>query len=92
MDPTGFEQALRSDGFTEVLTKSMPAGTHNDEHAHPFEVRALVLDGEIALTVDGVKRTYREGEVFTMPAGHPHVEDVGQLGVRYLVGRKQPAA
>ena len=86
---TGFEKALRTEGFAEVETKSMPAGMHNDEHAHPFDVRALVLEGRIALTVEGVKRSYAPGEVFTMAAGCRHVEDVGEGGVRYLVGRRR---
>jgi quercetin dioxygenase-like cupin family protein len=64
---------------------------HNDEHDHPFEVRALVLDGEIALTVGGVKRSYGAGEVFAMAAGCRHAEDVGARGVRYLVGRRRAA-
>jgi quercetin dioxygenase-like cupin family protein len=91
MDTKEFERALRSDGYTDVEVKNVPAGTHNDEHAHPFDVRALVLDGRIALTVDGVTRIYGAGDVFTMASGHPHVEDIGEQGVRYLVGRRRSA-
>lgn len=89
MDIAGFENALRKDGFTDVETKSLPAGTHNDDHDHGFDVRALVLEGRIALTVDGATRTYGAGEVFTMAAGCRHVEDVGEQGVRYVVGRRR---
>ncbi|MDQ5847822.1 MAG: cupin domain-containing protein [Pseudomonadota bacterium] len=92
MDIARFENALRKDGFAEVETKSLPAGMHNDEHDHAFDVRALVLEGRIALTVDGATRTYGEGEVFTMAAGCRHAEDVGGQGVRYLVGRRRRAA
>lgn len=92
MDTNRFEQDLRADGFQEVETKALAPDTHNDEHHHPFEVRALVLDGQIALTVAGDRRTYRAGEVFTMAQGCAHVEDVGAEGVRYLVGRRRAPA
>ena len=88
MDPTRFERALRDDGFSDIERKSVAAGTHNDEHAHAFEARAVVLEGEIALIVDGESRTYREGDVFTMLAGCRHIENVGPGGVSYLLGRR----
>lgn len=31
----------------------MPPNCHNAEHSHPFEVLALVLEGDITLTVGG---------------------------------------
>ena len=68
------------------------AGTRNAEHAHPFEVRALVLDGQISLSVAGVARSYGKGEVFTMAAGCRHAEEIGAEGVRYLVGRRRVSA
>jgi len=84
-----FTANLQQGGFGEIATKSMPAGCHVDEHSHPFEVRALVTDGDIALTVAGVKTRYGTGEVFTMAADCPHVEDVGPRGVTFLVSRKR---
>ena len=89
MNADEFRNALRADGFGEIEVKSLAAGTRNEEHAHPFEVRALVLEGRIALTVDAVKRAYDAGQVFTMAPGCPHFEEVGPQGVRYLVGRKR---
>ena len=89
MNPRSFETALRADGYDQVETKQLAAGTHNAAHDHPFDVRALVLDGEITLTVDGKASAYRKGEVFTMPAGCRHAENIGAEGVRYLVGRRR---
>jgi len=82
-----FESALRRDGF-DVERRSMPPLTVVAEHAHPFDVRALVLNGEITLTVEGVEYAYREGDIFVLPAGHRHAESVGPAGVDYLVGRR----
>jgi quercetin dioxygenase-like cupin family protein len=87
-----FELALRRDGFDEVLRNRMPPGTVVAEHAHPFDVRALVLEGEITLTLEGVDYAYREGDIFVLPAGHRHAEAVGPAGVDYLVGRRHAAA
>lgn len=91
MNDEPFECALRRDGF-DVRRDTMPAGTVVAEHAHPFDVRALVLNGEITLTVEGVEYAYREGDIFVLPAGHRHAEAVGPAGVDYLVGRRLLAA
>jgi len=82
-----FESALRRDGFA-VDRRILPPGTVVPEHAHPFDVRALVLNGEITLTFNGAEHAFREGDIFVMPAGHPHAEAVGEAGVDYLVGRR----
>ena len=92
MDIASFETALRSEGFANIETKQLPPAGRNTGHAHPFEVRALVLDGQISLTVAGEARTYRKGEVFTMATGCEHTEEVGEEGVRYLVGRRSDPA
>lgn len=87
-----FQVALRRDGF-EVLDNKLPPGMVVPEHALPFDVRALVLDGEITITVEGIEYAYREGDIFVVPAGHRHGEAVGDAGVHYLVGRRSaPAA
>ena len=82
-----FEFALRRDGFA-VERRSRPPTLHVAEHAHAFDVRALVLNGEITLTVEGIDYAYREGDIFVVPAGHRHAETVGPEGVEYLVGRR----
>lgn len=82
-----FLDRLRADGFAEVTTvEREPGGL--DRHAHPFAARALILDGEISLTVDGQTTAYRAGEIFHLAAGIEHSEHYGPQGVRYLVGRK----
>jgi quercetin dioxygenase-like cupin family protein len=88
MDSAAFEAQLRQDGF-EVETKQVPWREPSREHDHPFDVRALVLGGEITLTVAGAPRTYRAGEVFSMPAGCRHAEAYGAEGLHYILGRRQ---
>ncbi len=86
-----FAAALRTDGFGDGETKALTPGRMVPEHQHPFDVRALVLAGEITLTVEGRATAYRAGEVFTMAGGCRHAETVGAEGVEYLVGRRHPA-
>jgi quercetin dioxygenase-like cupin family protein len=88
IDEKSFEARLRNEGFPEIRTNQLAPGCHNDEHSHPFDVLALVLEGDITLTVDGKARRYCPGDEFAMKAGCRHVEDVGAKGVRYLVGRR----
>ena len=92
MDIETFQTQLGTDGFGNVETKQLAPTGRNKEHAHPFEVRALVLDGQISLDFEGQVRTYRKGEVFTMAAGCEHTEEVGAEGVRYLVGKRSVPA
>lgn len=88
MDRVEFEAGLQQDGFTEIDMRSLDPGKTTPEHAHPFGVRALVLDGEITLTVEGRATAYRAGDVFAMQGGCRHAEAVGPEGVRYLAGRQ----
>jgi len=88
MTPQAFAEQLRREGFDEVAGKSLPASQFDDSHTHPFEVKALVTEGEVALGVAGVVTTYRVGDVFTMASGCVHTEQYGPQGVSYVVGRK----
>jgi quercetin dioxygenase-like cupin family protein len=91
MEVAAFKQRLRREGYIEGDVKAMEPGLTVAEHDHPCDVCALVLDGEIGLTVEGNETLYRPGDVFTMAAGCLHAERIGQAGVRYLVGRRHPA-
>ena len=85
-----FTQELTRDGF-EVATRSMEPNLVNSTHAHPFEVRALMLSGELTLRSEGKTQVCRTGDVFTMQAGCAHDEHFGPEGATYLAGRRQPA-
>jgi quercetin dioxygenase-like cupin family protein len=83
-----FIDRLAREGFQEVLTVRREAGGFLDTHAHPFEAKALVLEGELSIRTADAERRYRVGEVFHLPAQMPHAERYGPQGVSYLVGRK----
>lgn len=92
MDQTAFRSELARDGFDEAETRSMAPDLYNPPHSHPFEVRALMLTGELTLAWEDQQRTFRPGEIFVMAAGCEHTEWFGAEGATYLVGRKQPRA
>lgn len=89
MDTASFEAALRRDGYAEILTRDFPADSENPTHTHPFDLRALVLEGEIEIELAGGSRRYGAGEVFELGRDVPHVERIGARGVRFLTGRRQ---
>ena len=92
MDQTAFRSELARDGFDEVDTRSIAPDLYNPSHSHAFEVRALMLAGELTLAWADQQRTFKPGEIFTMAAGCEHTEWFGPEGATYLVGRKHRAA
>jgi len=88
MDQAAFRAQLESSGFDEIETRSLT----NPPHSHAFEVRALMLAGELTLAWADQQRTFKPGEIFTMAAGCEHTEWFGPERASYIVGRKHPAA
>ena len=87
MDATTFEAELKREGY-DVLNNTTPGAKVNPEHSHPFDVRAMVLQGALTLTTGGQATTYRAGEIFTMARGCLHSESYGPEGAVILAGRK----
>ncbi|MBB3260254.1 hypothetical protein F4827_004931 [Paraburkholderia bannensis] len=87
MDRDAFIRTLAEEGFPEPVLVTREAGVMT-EHSHPFEAKALIVAGEIAISVAGEERLYRAGDVFHLGAHVPHVERYGPQGVQYLAGRK----
>ena len=92
MNRTNFESELSEQGYREVVDRRMEAGTTNPEHAHEFDARLLILEGEMTIVCDGEEHTYRSGDTFAMTAGRRHTERSGPQGVRYLAGRRYQQA
>jgi quercetin dioxygenase-like cupin family protein len=88
MNVQGFEAALQQDGFTELLVRQQPPGYFLGDHQHAFDARALVIQGDITLTVAGAASAYPFGTVFELACGTPHQERAGPEGVTYLIGRR----
>ncbi len=80
MQRAEFMQTLAEERFEDVVTVQREANGALDSHAHPFEAKALILEG--------VDHVYRAGDVFHLLAQVVHIERYGPEGVKYLVGRK----
>ena len=83
-----FLAILSSEGFSEVVTVKRKANDGLDVHTHPFEAKALILEGDLTIRIGDTARTYREGDVFHLVSNIEHSEQYGPDGVSYLVGRK----
>ena len=88
MDRNSFLQMLAAEGFPEPVTVERAANGGLEPHRHEFEAKALIVEGEITLEVDGRKTVYRPGEVFHLATNQLHAEQYGAQGVRYLSARK----
>jgi quercetin dioxygenase-like cupin family protein len=86
MDRREFEAGLRREGF-EVIHGGQKPGHASEPHAHDFDVRIMVLGGEITVLRDGKAETFREGQHCEVPAGCMHAERVGPDGVAYVYGK-----
>jgi quercetin dioxygenase-like cupin family protein len=83
-----FVAQLQADGYADpVLVQREPNG-RLDDHSHPFEAMALVLQGEMRIHAGGEIKIYRAGDVFHLRRGEPHRETYGPDGVEYLSGRR----
>ncbi len=83
-----FEAAARASGFDKVLEREWKPGTLLDTHSHDFSVDALVVRGEMWLTVGEQVRHMRAGDRFDLASGVPHAERYGAEGTTLWVARR----
>ncbi len=89
MNSEQFLQLLRRNGFPEPVEVQQAPNGQLGIHEHPFEVRALVVEGDITIVIDGLSKIYKVGDVFHLEFKQPHAESYGPEGVKYLASRKQ---
>jgi quercetin dioxygenase-like cupin family protein len=89
MTQQDFEAALKAENYPEIVNISKEVGYQMGEHIHAFDAYALILQGDITLTVNGVAVTYKAGETFRLAANTLHQESAVPHGVNYLVGRRR---
>ncbi len=88
-----FESDALAQGFDEVTDRRWPGGESVAEHTHPFGVKALVVQGEMWLTVGAATQHLRPGDTFELAHGVPHAERYGAQGATYWAARRNgPAA
>ena len=77
---------LRDEGFSAETKDYAPGRT--EPHAHDYEVRLYILEGEFRLIdgEDGTVHACRPGDRVRVSAGTLHAEDHGAL--KMVVGRR----
>ena len=83
-----FAAQARRDGFNEVLERSWAPDERVPTHSHPFDARAVVVRGEMWLTVGDDIRRLGPGDRFELARDVAHDERHGPLGATYWVARR----
>lgn len=87
-----FRDQMLANGYDEVLERPWAPGTVIPTHTHPFEAEALVVAGEMWLSVRGrPTRHLLPGDRFHLQPDEAHEERYGDSGVTYWVARKGKA-
>jgi hypothetical protein len=84
-----FEAEARRHGFDEVIERHWDPKVALDTHTHPFAVRALLVRGDMWLTVGDSTRHLRPGDAFELERDVPHAERYGIDGATYWVARRR---
>lgn len=89
--PSSFEEfkanALQ-EGFDEVIERQWPPNEVLDIHTHPFAIKAVLVAGEMWLSIGTECQHLRPGDVFSLDANIPHAEKYGGQGAIYWVARR----
>jgi hypothetical protein len=83
-----FEAEARAQGFDEVTERHWDPKVVFDTHTHPFAFKALLVRGDLWLTVGGETRHLRPGDTFELERDVPHAEQYGIDGATYWVARR----
>ncbi|MDI9331524.1 MAG: AraC family transcriptional regulator [Alphaproteobacteria bacterium] len=76
------------EGFDEVIERKWEGNAVQAPHTHPFSVRAIVVTGQLCLTVGEENLELRPGDEFELEKNTMHSETYGPQGATYWVARK----
>ncbi len=88
-DRQAFDRQALAQGFDAVVVREWAPATVVPAHSHPFDAHALVVAGEMWLTVGNETRHLRPGDGFDVAAGVEHAERYGPQGATYWVARRE---
>lgn len=83
-----FETRLKAHGFDQVLERRWEPGQVVATHSHPFDASAVVVQGEMWLSVGDATQHIPAGGTFELTRNTPHSERYGSEGAIYWVGRR----
>jgi hypothetical protein len=83
-----FTAKALAEGFDEVLERKWAPLTVLASHTHPFALKALVVQGEMWLSVGQETQHLLAGNEFALERDVPHAERYGAEGATYWVARR----
>jgi quercetin dioxygenase-like cupin family protein len=83
-----FGASARSQGFDEVVERQWKPDTEVGTHTHGFAVKALVVQGEMWLSVGDDTQHLVPGDTFRLGREVAHAERYGAQGATYWAARK----
>lgn len=84
-----FENNALAQGFDEAVVRQWAPSTVVDVHSHPFAANALVVQGDMWLTIGtGNTRRLGPGDTFEIDRDVTHNERYGDDGATYWVARR----
>ena len=69
-----FAAGMKKRGFDLAVKQVWDPLTTVEEHTHAFQAQALIVQGEMWLTVNGRTQHLFPGDTFELPAQQPHSE------------------
>jgi quercetin dioxygenase-like cupin family protein len=88
VDFDAYADSMKQQGFDQVVERVWKPLAIVEEHTHHFDARAVVVQGEMWLTVNGRTEHLLPGGTFEIPANVPHSERYGAAGATYWVARR----
>ena len=86
-----YQTDLLAQGYDEVIRREWAPLQLVAEHTHPFAAKAVVVQGEMWLTVGATVRHIGIGGGFELEANVAHAERYGTEGATYWVARRNVA-
>jgi hypothetical protein len=83
-----FSACERAKGFDEIVERKWAPNLVLASHTHPFSVEALVVQGEMWLTVGNHVRHLKPGDTFALDREVAHSERYGPEGATYWAARR----
>ena len=83
-----FESSAKAQGYDQVLERKWEPGQVVPTHSHPFDARAVVVQGEMWLMVGDATQHIQPGGTFQLERNTPHSERYGSEGAIFWVARK----
>ncbi len=83
-----FQKQALAQGFDEVLERVWSPDVVVPTHTHPFAVSALLVQGEMWLTIGADTQRLVPGKTFELACNEAHAERYGASGAIYWVARR----